>query len=592
MLLVGCSSQKQLLKEVKKTSPQNSVPESQRKDRAISHFINGATFEAEGDFANAILELQDALKFDTAAGIYYALAKNYFFLNKIPHALQNGEKALSMDSTKSDYYYLLSDIFSSSGHFDSSAVVLEKLIKRDSSQVNAYYKLATIYENSKPLKAVKVYNKLTNIIGDDWNVLAHVAQLQEKLGNIDKAADAYKNLLRLDPGDKSLQSTALDFYYRNKLYEKAMKLADDVLLLTPDNLHAREIKARVYLAQGKWDLASKEFSYILNKKDVPLESKIKIGAAYFEQSFKDSTLLPVAKQFFEAIDKDTTDWQVKMYLGAIAINEHNDSLAIKNFKQVTKLAKWNNQGWIRLAGIYYDNKKYGEAIKVLNEAIGSFPEDFTMNFILGLSYSQENENMKAKKYLGKAADLNPNNPDALSAYGFILNQTKDDSDAINYLTKALNLKPNDVNILGTLGLIYDGQKKYNLCDSVYESALKIDSTNALVNNNYAYSLSERGIQLERALKMVDISLKAEPKNSSYLDTRGWIYFKMGNLEKAKADIEAALKISNKNPTMLEHLGDIVFKIGQKDYAKELWQKALKMDSTNTELRQKVSKGTI
>jgi len=281
-----------------------------------------------------------------------------------------------------------------------------------------------------------------------------------------------------------------------------------------------------------------------------------------------------------------------MYLGAIAINEHNDSLAIKNFKQVTKLAKWNNQGWIRLAGIYYDNKKYGEAIKVLNEAIGSFPEDFTMNFILGLSYSQENENMKAKKYLGKAADLNPNNPDALSAYGFILNQTKDDSDAINYLTKALNLKPNDVNILGTLGLIYDGQKKYNLCDSVYESALKIDSTNALVNNNYAYSLSERGIQLERALKMVDISLKAEPKNSSYLDTRGWIYFKMGNLEKAKADIEAALKISNKNPTMLEHLGDIVFKIGQKDYAKELWQKALKMDSTNTELRQKVSKGTI
>lgn len=591
-LLIGCSSQKELLKETKKTSAKTSMPESQRKHNALNHFINGATFEAEGDFANAILEFQDALRFDTAAGIYYALSKNYYFLNKIPLALQNSEEALNLDSTKSDYYYLLSDIFSSSGQFDSSAAVLEKLIGKDSSQVNAYYKLATIYENSKPLKAVKVYNKLTNIIGNDWNVLAHVAQLQEKLGNINKAAEAYQNMLSLDPGDQDLQNTILDFYYRNKLYQKAIKFADNVLQLTPDNLHAREVKARVYLSQGKWDLASKEFSYILNKKDVSLDSKIKIGAAYFEQSFKDSTLLPVAKEFFESINKDTTDWQVKMYLGAIAIDEHNDSLAIENFKQVTKLAKWNNQGWIRLGGLYYDNKKYGDAIKVLNEAIVSFPEDFTINFILGLSYSQENQTAEAKKYLGKAAELNPENPNALSAYGFILNQTKDDSDAINYLTQALELKPNDVNVLGTLGLIYDNQKKYNLCDSVYEAALKIDSTNALVNNNYAYSLSERGIKLNRALQMVQISLKADSANSSYLDTRAWIYFKLGDFEKAKEDEERALKIDAKNPTMVEHLGDIVFKIGQRDYAKELWQKALKMDSTNTELRKKVNKGTI
>jgi tetratricopeptide (TPR) repeat protein len=592
LIALSCSGQKEITKKEQAKKIISAKTDLEFKDEALEHFINGSTAEAKGDYAAAILEFQDAIRLDKSSGIYYALAKNYFYLNKLSLALENARKAVELDSTQDDYYDLLSDIYASGNQTDSAEVVLNKLINIDSTNVSAYYKLARLYEPSKPMKAVEIYNKITSLIGPDWNVLIHVADLEEKLGNIDKAENSLVELMKLDPGNSTLQKMAVEFYIRNKKYEKALGIVNNIIELTPDDLEAREKKAQIYIAKGDWKEASNEYSYILDQPDVPFDVKIRIGAVYFSQSLKDSTLLPTTKKLFNTIDKDTTDWQVKMYLGAIAINEKQDSVAIENFKKVTELAKWNVDGWIRLGGLYYDNKKYDEAAKIMKEAIISFPEDFTVNLILGLSLSQENNNADAKQYLKKAVDLNSSDINALSAYAFTLNQLKNYDEAVKYLNKALAIKPDDVNLLGTLGLIYDNQGQHALSDSVYESALKIDSANALINNNYAYALSERGIQLDRALKMVDIALLAEPKNSSYLDTKGWIYFKMGKYKIAKEYIEKAIDTGGESAVMLEHLGDIVYKIGEQDYAKKLWEKALKLDVTNSELKQKIEKGEI
>ncbi len=292
------------------------------------------------------------------------------------------------------------------------------------------------------------------------------------------------------------------------------------------------------------------------------------------------------------MDKDTLDWRVKMYLGAIALSQNQDSAAIHNFEQVTKMASWNVQAWIRLGGLYFDNQKYHESVKVMQEAIKSFPEDFTVNLILGLALDQSDKHEDATAYLKKAVDLNPNDITALSAYGYNLNEIKKPKEAIEYLKKALVIKPDDVNLLGTLGLIYNAQKMYTECDSVYEKALELDSSNALVNNNYAYSLSVRGKDLNRALNMVNLALKADSNNSSYLDTKGWIFYKMKNYSEAKEYINKAIKSGGERAEILEHLGDVEFMMGKKETAQELWKKAYNLDSTNNELKLKIEKGEI
>lgn len=590
-VFIGCSSSS-YVKNEKEENTINEVIEPINKRLALVHFIDGAAAEAKGDYAKAIIEYQDALALDPTAAIYYSIGKCYYYINRLSFALQNGKKAVELNDKRPEYYSLLADIYSSARQTDSAVFMLNKVLELDSTNINYYYRLARIQEINKPVHAIEIYNKIIDKFGLEWNVLLRIAELSEKLGDIPSAVKAMEGMLEIDPSNVSVQLVLIDYYSQGGFFDKALEIADDILQLNPDDIETRERKAQIFIQQDDWKSASEEYNLILKQKDVNFEAKIRIGLAYFFQSFKDSTILPLAKELFLILDKDTIDWQVKMYLGAISINENNDSEAIKYFKEVTNLASWNVEAWIRLGGIYFDNGKYEEAVIVMEEAISNFPDEYAINFILGLSLAQLEQHFKAEPYLKKSTDLNPDDVQTLSVYAYTLSKVNDPEDAIDMLKRALKIEPDNVGLLITLGLIYNSNKNFVLSDSIYEKALQLDPMNPLVNNNYAYSLSEREVELERALSMVEISIEAEPENSSYLDTIGWVYFKLGDYDKAEYYIKKAVDIGGERPVILEHLGDVVYKKGQKEYAIELWQKALELDSSNNELKEKLEKGEI
>ncbi len=591
LLLVSCSGSDVSMNN--DNSSEQLITPNLRKQKAFEHFLNGSVAQNGGEYTTAIKEFEKALSYDTSSGIYFALAKSYLAINKLSNARKFASLSVKLDSTEIDYLDLLASVFMQARENDSAAVVLEKIIEIDPSNISTYYKLARIYEDSKPLEAIEVYEKLTEIIGPEWNVLIRVADLYEKLGYKEEASESLKKLLNIDPSNIALQKMIIDFYQRNQKYDEAMKMLDDILELTPDDLDAREIKAQIYIQQNNWEDAAKEYKYILEQPDVPLEVKISIGATYFNKSFTDSVALPIAKDLFESIDADTSHWRVKLYLGAITINEGDDSTAIDYFRYVTENARWNSDAWIQLGGLYFDNQKYEEAEKIMTEAIELFPNDFAVNLILGLALAQQGKSEEGKDYLKTATELNPNDLNALSAYGFALSQINEDEEAVKYLKMALKIDPDNVNILGQLGLIYNNLENMTKSDSLYERALQLDSANALINNNYAYSLSERGLQLERSLEMIKISMEADSSNSSYLDTYGWIYFQLGEYDKAYYYIKKAIDIDGEdNAVLLEHLGDVLYMQGKEEKALELWKEAFELDSSNEKLKQKVETGLI
>lgn len=587
-VLIGCSSQKEISKDA--DSAKNISDDDAKK--AMEFFINGSAAEAKGDYAGAILEYQDALKYDKSAGIYYVLAKNYFFLNKLPAAVQNSRKSVQLESDNIEYLNLLQEIYSSGKQTDSAVVMLEKILAIDSSQVNAYYKLARIYEINKPKQAIALYNRLTKVIGSDWNVLIRVAELYERIGDMDNSIKTVEELTQLDASNVSLLKLLVDSYIKKSYFDKAHSTLDDIIELYPEDDEAIEKKAQVYLMQSNWQSAASIYSEIFNKPGTNLEAKIRIGSAYFVESFKDTTLLQTSKDLFLQIDKDTTDWQVKMYLGGIAMRENQDSNAIKYFNFAVELAPWNFEAWLRLGNIYYENKDYNNAVEVFLHSVEKFAEEFAINFMLGVSYIQLNKYLESEPYLAKAVALNPQDVFALSAYGHTLNQLKKSDQAIEYLKKALRIEPQNVDLHGSLGLIFDTLEKWEECDSIYSAALKLEANNPLVNNNYSYSLSKRGVRLGEALNMINISLQLEPSNSSYLDTKGWVYYKMGQYDSAKVYIERSLEISGDKAVVIDHLGDVYFKLGNNEKAIELWNNAFKLDSKNDILKTKIEKGKL
>jgi tetratricopeptide (TPR) repeat protein len=558
----------------------------------MDKYINGVAEEAKGDYASAILEFQEAVALFPSAGIYYSLAKDYLVLNKIGPALENARAAVQHDSTKIEYLLLLNDIYTASKLSDSSAIVLEKLLAIDSTNTDALFKLAKSYESNKPQQAIDTYNKILKYYGSEWTVLTRIAELYERLGNIQGAIASVEQLNELDPDNPELEKLLIDYYVKGKMFDKAHAKIDEMLLAYPDDKELIESNAQVYIQEGKWDVAAASYKKLLSEKGIDLNSKLKIGYAYYYAGMKDSTILPYAKDLFEKFDSDTTDWNIKLVLGSIALQEKKDSLAIIYFSKATELAPWEIEPWTKLGGTLFDDRRYPEAIQALTTAIDKFPEDFAINLILGYSYAQENDHLKAKPYLAKAVNLNGLDLNALIAYGYTLNKVGQTDMAIAYIKRAIGLSPKNADLMGTLGLIYDEHSMWQDCDSIYSAALQIDTANALINNNYAYSLSKRGIKLESALTMVTAALEKEPDNSSYLDTKGWVYFQMGNYLQARVFIEKALKIGGDKAVILDHLGDVAFKQGNKDEAMKIWQKAFDMDNTLLEIKAKIDRGSL
>ncbi|MCX7797729.1 MAG: tetratricopeptide repeat protein [Melioribacter sp.] len=587
LVIIGCSS-----KVVKQNSVDDKFIEKSNKKLAIEKFISGSIYEAKGDIQKAINEFQEALKYEQKPGIYYALAKNYYRINKLSNALQNARKAVELEPTNKEFLFLLASIYDSSHLIDSSITVYEKIVSIDSTNVVAYFQLAKLYERNRPKQALSLYKKLINMIGPDWDVLVNMIDLNERLGNIDETVKTLEELVKLNPSDLQLQKFLIDAYIKTKNYDKALKICDESLITFPNDIGLLDLKGNIFIQQEKWKEAANVYKLIFDNKESDFNIKLKISSLFLMAAEKDSSNLHIAKSFFEKLNKDSTDWQVIASLGEIEAKLKNDSLAIEYFKKATKLAEWNVQLWIRLGGFLFDKRKYSDVIILLSEAVEKFPNDFAINLIYGLSLSQLNNYQEAKIYLGRAVKINPNDITSLTAYGYTLNQLKDENGALEVLNKALLIDPKNIDVLGMAALIYDSQKNFIMSDSLYSMALKIDSTNALILNNYAYSLAERGIRLEEALKMSKKAVEKDPQNASYLDTIGWVYYQLGDYLTAKKFIEDSLKLDNKNATVTDHLGDVYFKLGNKEKAKEFWKKALELEPQNEKIKQKLEKGEL
>lgn len=583
LFLFACSTKKIVKKDVKKEVTSTSI------DQASEHFINGNIAEMRGDYQQAIKSYNSALKLDPSAGIHYALAKSHFIIGERILALKHSKKSVDVEPENIEYNNLLGTIYRNTNLPDSAISVYKHILELDSVNIKALYNLGSLYEKSKPLEALQTYNKVLDLTGPEWSVLVKIADLNERMGRIDETAKNMEELLKLNPDNLFLQKILIETYIKKKDYDKAEKMLDEALLIYPDDVHLIEFKGNIFIQKEMWHEGSEQYLKILHKKEVAFPVKAGICSSYLNRSIKDSTLLPIAKEMLKVVDKDTTSWEIKFYLGGIALAERNDSLAIDYYKNSFELAQWNSQILTRLAGLLYDNQKFEEAIEILSKAINNFPDDFVLNLILGLSYTSNDDNLNAVKHLEKAVKLNDRDFTALMAYGFNLDRVDRDDEAIKYLNKALKIDPENIQVLGNLGLIYENREVYEKSDSLYQKALEIDSTNALILNNYAYSLSERGIRLKEAEKMSRTALDTESENASYLDTYGWIMYKMGNLDKALEYILKAYELEKEDSTVLDHLGDVYFDKGDKKTALEYWEKALELDEDNEEIKNKILK---
>jgi Tfp pilus assembly protein PilF len=171
-------------------------------------------------------------------------------------------------------------------------------------------------------------------------------------------------------------------------------------------------------------------------------------------------------------------------------------------------------------------------------------------------------------------------------------QKKEWEECIDVLEKGLFFVVNNIameaQFYAYLGDAYNQLDNHEKSDEAYENVLKLDPDNDYVLNNYAYYLSLRKENLEKAAEMAKRATELRPNSPANQDTYGWVLYQLGKYEEAKvwigkaiADEEAASGV------ILEHYGDVMWQLGDTDNALEYWLKAKEKGDGSDLLDQKI-----
>jgi tetratricopeptide (TPR) repeat protein len=125
---------------------------------------------------------------------------------------------------------------------------------------------------------------------------------------------------------------------------------------------------------------------------------------------------------------------------------------------------------------------------------------------------------------------------------------------------------------------------------VFLQLLEKKPADAATQNYLGYMWADRGEKLDRAREMLEKAVAREPRNGAYLDSLGWVYFRLGRLDAAARNLSEAHRRDPDDATIEEHLGDLAERLGNRDEAIGHWERALTLKPDEPEkVRQKLER---
>ena len=93
-------------------------------------------------------------------------------------------------------------------------------------------------------------------------------------------------------------------------------------------------------------------------------------------------------------------------------------------------------------------------------------------------------------------------------------------------------------------------------------------------NYLGYMNADRGVKLNEALKQIQEAVDLDPQNYAFLDSLGWVYFKLGQYTQATQNLQKAVERSSTDPTVHDHLGQVYEKTGKLKLAVTQWERSM------------------
>ena len=159
---------------------------------------------------------------------------------------------------------------------------------------------------------------------------------------------------------------------------------------------------------------------------------------------------------------------------------------------------------------------------------------------------------------------------------------KDLSLALLAVNNGLEMLPDDVDFLYAHSVIASLNNQMATAEKDLKQILSFQPDNHSALNALGYILANHTNRKEEALHYIQEALKLSPSNPIYMDSMGWLLYRMGRITDSLEILYKAYKI-DEAPTIATHLGEVLWVDGQQQKATAIWKKAWQTDPNDLEL---------
>jgi tetratricopeptide (TPR) repeat protein len=503
------------------------------------------------------------------------------------------QELVDKDQADEDSAIALADLQRGRGDPAAAAATLEAYREKHSFSPALDVRLSRLYlEMGRSEEARKLLESAIDKAGDDREARELLAEILDDAGKPAEAVEIYRPLVEASPDNAYAQ------YRLGTLLNAAGKFteAKEHLLIAldsdPANVRVLLGLGQSLLGDGEARQAEEVYGRALNQDPGSLEARFFLGRIAQARA-EDDRALALYGQILTQTGERASSQEKAFYglasyqVGVIRYLQGNYLEAAKDVRQaIDSAARPSEELYTLLARIALDSGNLEEAGRVLEEGAAKLPGNVEIKAFEAEVLLRQKERAAARQIF---KEILQDGQESVDSYLLIVQacvRAEQPKEGEAWMRKASEKHPDSREISFQSAALIEQTGRFKEAEAAFRKHLERYPDHAEALNYLGYMLADRGEKLEESLSLIERAVALQPENAAFLDSLGWVMFKMGHPREAEAQLVRAVEGSRNDATVLEHLGDVLVALGRPSEAMDKYRKAMDRDPEKPEQLQK------
>ena len=422
-----------------------------------------------------------------------------------------------------------------------------------------YQELAGLYDrNDYVERAISEYKLAMEADPDSLFLRVNLAELYARLSRVGDAVREAEAVLKVNPDQEDAHRLLANLYLHNLGEAQPEKVASDSLhkaiehfealvRLDPTDTDSYVTLGRLYRLNNEPAKAEQIFKKALNADPNSKSALVYLAQLYSDQGAYDQTV-----ELLKKIPENEMDVQIRSMLGLAYLQAGDFDNAAATYEKALAQEPENLDVRRAYAEALLRRGKTVEARTELQRVLKSDPEDGSTHLRLGQLDRQEGDFDSARKELDRAKTLMPDNPEVQYQQVLLEEAVGNDEQAIEILRRLLKQSErqegkytaaeghNRAAFLERLGLIYRNQEKYDLALETFRQILVLGDTEAPQGEALIIETLRLKREPQKAMLAADAALQRYPKDRALISLRATLLAEQGKVDEALSALQGLL----------------------------------------------------